>query len=973
MRKSLLLLMFLACSYSQLQAQSVSTFAGTPGLSGTTNGTGNAARFNSPHALATDKAGNVFVADRLNNVIRKITPSGVVSVLAGSGLAGAVDATGTAASFFEPYGIACDTAGNVYVADTKNFKIRKITPAGVVSTIAGQGVFGTTNGPGTNARFGYPVGIAVTPDGNTIYVSDYNTHVIREIVNGNVSTIAGMIYVTGTTNGTGSAATFNHPAGLFLTSSGNLLIADEWNNQIRQMTPLGSVTTYAGTGMPGSADGSAMSATFNSPACISNGPAGKYYITDAVNNTIRSIDPATQTVATYAGAAGQSGSIDGPIASARFNTPYGIAYYPSGVSIFCSDQANHTIRKIVSLSAIQLSIVAATSTTCAGDSITFTIAPSGLSSYTVIADGNVIATSNNPVIKTGPLSSGVHSITCTAIDGTGALASGGPITITVDPPFVPAITAPVTSVCPNDSVLLTAQTGSNYLWSTGATGNSIYVTSAGNYSVTLTNSSGCRGTSSTVTISQLTVSPVSISPTGIKVCPGSTATLTASAGNAYLWSNGATTQSITSTSGTYTVSVTQSNGCKANKSATIATYTVSAPSLIPSGTQQLFPGDSILISASGGATYNWSSGQTSASIYVNTPGTYTVSAIDTNGCNTPSVSIQIIPFNTSTMFQVVGVNPFCETDSTYLQSAFLSNNQWFLNGQPVSGATTPVHYPDQTGYYKLQVVIGSTPVMSDSILITVNPTPADPQVSNQIICSGTSAILNAITGSNESVRWYDANSQLIYNGNPYTTTAVNQLTEYYAESVSAAGCISGSQVLVTVDVIPSPVADFSYNVSYTGGNWEVQYTDQSSGASSLYWLLGDTSTSSDINPLHTYQQSGDYTVIQIATASNGCVDSSIKNVALYSNAKHFLPTTFTPNADGKNDIFRVRGDRVMVEDMRIYSQWGSMIWEGKGQGAQWDGMSGGNIVPNGTYYYRIRIIDQGGKEQELTGSVTVIK
>jgi hypothetical protein len=174
---------------------SLALFAGDPGqTAGAADGTGSEARFNLPNSVATDSAGNVYVADRFNHTIRKITPAGVVSTLAGTvGMVGSTDGTGAAASFNNPAGVATDGAGNVYVADTNNCTIRKITPAGVVSTLAGtSGQTGTTDGIGAAARFTNPEGVATDGAGN-VYVADTDNHTIRKITAaGGVTTVAGV-------------------------------------------------------------------------------------------------------------------------------------------------------------------------------------------------------------------------------------------------------------------------------------------------------------------------------------------------------------------------------------------------------------------------------------------------------------------------------------------------------------------------------------------------------------------------------------------------------------------------------------------------------------------------------------------------------------------------------------------------------------------------------------------------------------
>lgn len=268
----------------------VTTFAGMAASSGKADGTGSAARFNHPPSVAADSQGNLYVADPGNHTIRKITPSGVVSTLAGlAGSSGSANGTGSTARFSNPSGVAVDGASNVYVGDSGNNTIRKITPGGVVSTLAGlAGTSGLTDGTGNAARFTDPKGVAVDGSGN-VYVADASNHTIRKVTpNGVVTTLAGSAGINGSADGTGSEARFNFPTGVAVDLAGNVYVTDLDNNTIRKIRPGGIVTTLGG--LPetiGSADGTAAEARFYNPFGLVVDTAGSLYVADTSNNTIR--------------------------------------------------------------------------------------------------------------------------------------------------------------------------------------------------------------------------------------------------------------------------------------------------------------------------------------------------------------------------------------------------------------------------------------------------------------------------------------------------------------------------------------------------------------------------------------------------------------------------------------------------------------------------------------------------------------
>ena len=323
----------------------VSTYAGS-GAATSVNGTGVAASFMGPRGLAIDASGNLYVTEFGSGTIRKITTGGVVTTLAGSGKPGSDDGIGTAASFKFPGYLAIDALNNIYVADDENYLIRKITPAGVVSTIAGHTSGGYMDGKGINAAFQFPTGIAIDVSGN-IFIGDAGNNVIRKIISvGTVSTFAGQgPLVPGTADGTGKNASFNEPSAEVFDASGNLYVSDVTSRLIRKITPEAVVSTLAGGNKAGQAlDGKGALASFTFPAGMAIDAGGDLYLADAGDNLIRRITP-DGVVTTIAGN-GKEGADNGNGKDASFYLPQGIAIDKSG-AIYVADTANNLIRKII--------------------------------------------------------------------------------------------------------------------------------------------------------------------------------------------------------------------------------------------------------------------------------------------------------------------------------------------------------------------------------------------------------------------------------------------------------------------------------------------------------------------------------------------------------------------------------------------------------------------------------------------------
>jgi sugar lactone lactonase YvrE len=416
----------------------VSTFAGTVGVAGSADGAGAAASFNAPIGLAADVAGNVYVADTGNDTIRKITPAGVVTTLAGThGVVGSADGSGAAARFNAPSNLAVTAAGNLLVTDTGNNTIRLVTSAGVVTTVAGRaGTAGSADGAGTAATFNVPSAIAVDGGGNA-YVGDLGTFILRKVTTaGVVTTIAGGVGVAGFTDGTGTAARFATPSGLASDASGTLFVADQTNAVIRQISTAAVVSTFAGApAISGSADGAASVATFNEPFSVAVDAALNVYVGDFLGATLRKVTPAG-VVSTLAGSPGMQGSADGTGAAARFATMQGVAVDAAG-TVYVADRLNQSIRKVTPAGVVT-TLAGSPSVVGAADGVGASASFDAPTAVAVDAVGNLYVADGNPTVRKITPAGAVTTIAGARgrignTDGPGSVASfGSPQGIAVD-------------------------------------------------------------------------------------------------------------------------------------------------------------------------------------------------------------------------------------------------------------------------------------------------------------------------------------------------------------------------------------------------------------------------------------------------------------------------------------------------------------------------------------------------------------
>ena len=333
---------------------------GTPGFSGD-NGPATSAQLNFPSGVVVDSTGNLYIADTFNYRIRQVT-NGVITTVAGGGTYGFSGDNGPAtnAQLYNPYGVAVDSAGNLYIADANNYRIRKVTN-GVITTVAGNGTYGFSgdNGPATNAQLYNPYGVAVDSAGN-LYIADTTNNRIRKVSNGVITTVAGG-GASLDDNGPASSAQLNGPTAVAVDSAGNLYIADAQNNRIRKVSN-GVIASVAGNGTIGfSGDsGPATSAAFFYPQIVAVDSAGNLYIADTGNNRIRKVSNGVVTTVAGNGTEGFSGD-NGPATSAQLDSPYGLAVDSAG-NVYIADTFSNRIRIL----------------TPAGSSCTYSVSPTTL-------------------------------------------------------------------------------------------------------------------------------------------------------------------------------------------------------------------------------------------------------------------------------------------------------------------------------------------------------------------------------------------------------------------------------------------------------------------------------------------------------------------------------------------------------------------------------------------------------------------
>ncbi|WP_396217240.1 T9SS type A sorting domain-containing protein [Flavobacterium sp.] len=822
----------------------VTTIAGY-GSPGYADGTGTNALFYSPKGVATDIVGNVYVADSNNNRIRKITAAGIVTTLAGSGSSGFADGTGTSAVFNYPEGVAADASGNVYVADRKNNIIRKITPTGLVTTLAGSLVSGFADGTGTTAMFNYPAGLALDAS-NNVYVADRNNHRIRKIsANGVVTTIAGS-GTSGYADGIGTAALFSYPRKIAVDAAGNVYVSDTSNNRIRKITAAGLVTTLAGSGVSGYADGIGTSAQFYAPIGIAVDNTGNVYVGDENNSRIRKISAAGE-VTTLAGS-GARGYTEGYGASAEFFDTSGLAIDSFG-NIYVGDTNNNTIRKIAP-SLLTAIINYSSSSFCKSLSLAQAVILTGTGSYT------------------GGIYSSTTGLTINATTGAITPSTSSPGTYTV------TYTTPTSNIC--------------YITSTTI----ITINAVPTVSINYTGSPFCK--------SLTTAQPVILTGTGAYT----SGTYSSSpSGLSINTATGAINPS-TSNPGTYTItySTVASGGCSAVIATTQITITNLSASINYSSTpfcQSNTSPQNVTLTGAGaytGGIYSSTSGLTINSSTgaiipsTSTLGTYTVSYItpSSNSCQitaTTQVSINALP---TANISYAGT-PFCKTLTT-LQPVTLTGTGSYTGGAftapaglSISVATGAINPSLSTaGTYTVTYITpassGCQITRTTQITINALPTANISYAGNpfcqslnqrQVTLTGTGVYGGGVYSSSVGLNINSSTGAII----PSTSTPGNYTVSYATQTWG--GCTSFTVTTpLTITTLPTATISYSGN-PFCKSLTSVQVTRIGTGAFTGGSYTSTTGLSINaatgiINP--SLSTAGTYTVFYTIPASGGCLE-----------------------------------------------------------------------------------------------------
>ncbi|TND10638.1 MAG: psrP1 [Bacteroidetes bacterium] len=603
----------------------------------------------------------------------------------------------------------------------------------------------------------------------------------------------------------------------------------------------------------------------------------------------------------------------------------------------------------VTVNVIPLPVVSVSGATaiCAGSSATLTATGGG--NYAWSSGGTAAGETVSPSVTT------TYTVTVTDTSG---CSDSAVATVTVNPS--PGITiSGGTTICAGDSTILTATGGGIYAWNSGGSAASDTVSPATTTTlfVTVTDTSGCSATDSvTVTVNILPAPSITGNTT---ICAGQSTTLTASGGGTYTWSSGGTSAGETvvpATTSSYSVVVTDSNGCSATTSVTVTVNPL--PVVSVSGNTTVCAGQSTMLTASGGVSYSWSSGGNTATETI-TPAsttTYTLTATDANGCSASTTAT--ITVNPLPNAAITGNTTICSGQNTTLTATGSGNYLW-SNGATTSSISVS---PAVTTTYSITVTDPGTGC-SDTSTYTVNVLgqPVASVTGNTVICEGASATLTAQGGS--TYAWSNAQTTATISVSPAATTT-------YSVVVSNGACADTASVQVTVNPLPGVTTSPNQTIFWGTGT---TLTATAPGGTSFSWSPANgLSCTNCANPDASPDVTTTYCVV--ATSAAGCSDSACVTITVdISCGQVFVPNVFSPNSDGQNDVLFVEGNCIVEMIFRVYDRWGEKVFESTDKAAGWDGDYKGQPAQTGVYVYQLTATLVTGEQIQKKGNVTILR
>ncbi len=896
------LFFFLACSHS-LTCQTINLYAGFPGSAGSSGDGGQAisARFDYPGGTVSDKEGNLFIADVNNHVVRKVSPSGIISTVAGDGTFGYSGDGGpaTSAKLWDPTNVAIDSIGNLYILEYANSVVRKVDKQGIISTIAGIGTRGYSGdgGPAILARLNGPCDLHIDKAGN-IYIADKFNAVVRKInTSGIISTVAGnagtLVMYTGT--GDGRPATEVHllPYAIATDNAGNLYIAEGADAVIRKVDNSGIISTFAGNRTFGySGDGGSATLAqfaFNSPSDIAFDDAGNLYAADYGNQVIRKVNT-SGIISTIAGIPNQYGTSGdgGPALSAKLWFPKYLSV-DSCNNFFITDPTNQTIRKVSSDEAATVNAGPINISVCGNSKASFGIRAVKTtnfqwmintgSGWMNVEDNETYSGTNTDTLQ---ISKAINSMDkyqylCVVSNDCGPVYSTT-ATLSVKPSVLPsiAITASDTSICTGSNLIFTAE-----------------VLNAGTNAVYQWKKDGVPVGTNTP----------SYSDNSLK--------------------NGAIITCI----------LTSVNGC-------LATDAVLSNSIVVRVDTALVP--SITITAS------------SDTICLNAPVTFRASTVNAgihpvfqwkiNGKNAGTNSDH---FTTSVLNNGDILTCVLSADSSLkcVQNSYITSNSIPVN------VKKPIYTP-VTIFPSANNICGSEP-----ITFTASAQNGGTTTSYLWLLNGHKAGTDNIAYTHTA----PVNNDQV---NLVVTTAINGCSTLMTDTSNT----------IVVSIKPIPHIQLSSLDTTVMAGTQVQLTASVKGdIASFSWTPENAFISSQtLSPLTIpVEFATKYKLAVVAT--NGCIAN--KESIIKVSVKLYMPNSFSPNRDGKNDLFRIPPGTTSINlmELSIYNRWGTKIFTTSDITKGWDGNYKGGLAETGSYIYIIKATDYQNRNIHLKGSVLLIR